>query len=401
MSQLVRKIGRSDVTVVVLAFFFAFLIGSILIIAVNPQVHESLGYFFARPQDTLVAAWGAVSEAYVSMFRGSIFNYRANSFDRMIKPLLETLTVATPLIIASVGIAIAFRAGLFNIGGTGQLVAGAVASAYVGFTFQLPYGLHLLLALIAGIAAGAFWGGIAGFLKARFGSNEVITTIMLNWIALYLLQYLLTTAAFNGGSNEPTSVAVAKTASLPLLAGSGFRLHAGLLIAVLSCVFLWWLMSRSTFGFRFRAVGANPRAAEVAGIDVGRSSFGVMLVAGGVVGLAGAVHLLGTEHRLTDGVAGSIGFDAITVALLGRSGPVGILLAGLLFAALSVGGRYMETTQGVPIDLVEVIQALVVLFIAAPPLVRAMVGLRDKPRDKKPRKKNQPAAQPATVGEEK
>src|SRR5699024_7634488 len=246
--------------------------------------------------------------------------------------------------------------------GTGQLIAGAMAAGYVGFTVDLPIVVHLLICLLAGTLAGGVWGGIAGFLKARFGANEVISTIMLNWIATYLLFFALKTAAFTGANqSQPTSPSVGENAALPLLLGSGFRLHAGLFLAAGAAVALWWLMSRSTIGFHFRAVGSNPRAAQVAGISPARTAFLVLAVAGALVGLAGAVHVLGTERRLTEGVAGSIGFDAITVALLGRSGPVGIVLAGLLFAGLSTGGRFMESDQGVPLDLVQVIQVLVVL----------------------------------------
>ncbi|SLM95439.1 ABC transporter permease [Brachybacterium nesterenkovii] len=374
--SLADRIVRGDVLVVVLAFVFAFLIGSALIIVADEDVRAAAGYFFARPQDTLGAAWTAITEAYAAMFRGAIFDYQARTPARAIKPLTETLTIATPLIIAACGMAVGFRAGLFNIGGTGQLITGAMAAAYIGFTVDLPPVLHLLVALVAGVAAGAIWGGIAGFLKARFGANEVITTIMLNWIAVNGLNYALKTTAFTGANkSQPVSPAVADTAALPQILGPQFRLHLGIVFAIGAIVFLWWLMNRSAIGFRFRAVGSNPRAAEVAGIDVGRSAIGVMVTAGALVGLAGAVHLLGTEHKLTGGIAGSVGFDAITVALLGRSGPIGILLAGLLFAALGTGGRFMETTQGVPLDLVQVIQALVVLFIAAPPLVRSLVGL--------------------------
>jgi ABC-type uncharacterized transport system permease subunit len=396
-ASLAQRIARGNVLVVVLAFVFAFIVGSILILVSDPELRAALGYFFARPSDTFVAGWRAVTEAYAAMFRGSIFDYRAFSkvaddvrerggsgmyvllpaLARGIKPLLETLTVATPLIIASVGMAVSFRSGLFNIGGTGQLIVGASTAGYVGFAIPMPPVIHLLVCLVVGVVAGGVYGGIAGLLKARFGSSEVISTIMLNWIATYGLAFALTTTAFTGSNKaQPTSPSVLSSARLPLIAGGQYRLHLGLLIAVLAIVFLWWLMSRSTIGFRFRAVGSNPRAAEVAGIDVGRSAIGVMFVAGALVGLAGAVHVLGTEHRLTGSIAGSIGFDAITVALLGRSGPIGILLAGILFAALSTGGRFMETSQGVPIDLVQVIQALVVLFIAAPPLVRFLVGLR-------------------------
>ncbi|MGO3289498.1 ABC transporter permease [Brachybacterium sp. AOP42-C2-15] len=397
LARTLQKIARGDLLVVVMSFVFAFLIGSVLIIIADQEVRQTLGYFFARPGDALSAIWQSVTHAYGAMFRGAIFDAPGytKAAERVreaggsgtyvlvpalsagLRPLTETLTVATPLIIASAGMAVSFRAGLFNIGGTGQLIVGAMAAGYVGFSFQLPIGVHLLVCLVVGALAGGVWGGIAGFLKARFGANEVISTIMLNWIATYLLFFALKTAAFTGANqSQPTSPSIGENAVLPQLLGSGFRLHAGLFIAAGAAVVLWWLMSRSTIGFHFRAVGSNPRAAQVAGISPARTAFLVLAVAGALVGLAGAVHVLGTEQRLTEGVAGNIGFDAITVALLGRSGPVGIVLAGLLFAALSTGGRFMESNQGVPLDLVQVIQVLVVLFIAAPPLVRTLIGLR-------------------------
>ena len=397
LARTLQRIARGDVLVVVMSFVFAFLIGSVLIVIADQEVRATLGYFFDRPSDALTAIWQSVTQAYGAMFRGAVFD--GPGFSRVaedvreaggsgtyvllpalaagLRPLTETLTVGTPLIIAAAGMAVSFRAGLFNIGGTGQLIVGAMAAGYIGFTFDLPVVVHLLACLLAGVLAGGLWGGIAGFLKARFGANEVISTIMLNWIATYLLFFALKTAAFTGGNpTQPTSPQIAETSMLPTLLGSGFRLHAGLFLAAGAAVALWWLMSRSTLGFQFRAVGSNPRAAQVAGISPARASFFVLTVAGGLVGLAGAAHVLGTEKRLTEGVAGSIGFDAITVALLGRSGPVGVVLAGLLFAGLSTGGRLMETSQGVPLDLVQVIQSLVVLFIAAPPLVRTLIGLR-------------------------
>ena len=397
LARTLQSIARSDLLVVVMSFVFAFLVGSVLIVIADEEVRTTLGYFFARPSDALTAIWQSVTHAYGAMFRGAVFD--GPGFSRVaedvreaggsgtyvlfpalaagLRPLTETLTVATPLIIAAAGMAVSFRAGLFNIGGTGQLIVGAMAAGYVGFAFQLPVVLHLLVALLAGVLAGGVWGGIAGFLKARFGANEVISTIMLNWIATYLLFFALKTKAFTGANqSQPTSPSIGENAMLPPLLGDGFRLHAGLILAAGAAVLLWWLMSRSTIGFHFRAVGSNPRAAQVAGISPARTAFLVLAVAGALVGLAGAVHVLGTERRLTEGVAGNIGFDAITVALLGRSGPVGIVLAGLLFAALSTGGRFMETNQGVPLDLVQVIQVLVVLFIAAPPLVRTLIGLR-------------------------
>lgn len=368
-----QRIARSESLTVVLAFLFAILIVSVLIVVVDPRVQAAAGYFVDRPGDTFAAIGTALGGAYAAMFNGAVLDVRQDSLVEVLRPLTETLTVATPLIIAALGIAVALRAGLFNIGGQGQIIAGAVAAGWIGFAVPLPPVLHLVVALVAGIGGGMLWGGISGFLKARFGSHEVITTIMLNWIAVYLLAFLLTTTAFTGANQfQPTSPAVSASAQLPLLLGPNFRLHLGLVLALAAAWFMWWLMNRSTLGFAFRAVGANPSASRTAGISVGRAAFLCMVVAGGLVGLGGAVHVLGTQHRVTDGIAGNIGFDALTVALLGRSGPVGIVLAGILFAGLSVGGGLLQANQGLPVDITQIVQSLVVLFIAAPPLVHTL-----------------------------
>ncbi|MBE7700086.1 ABC transporter permease [Oerskovia sp. Sa1BUA8] len=371
-----REITTGPFGVTVLAFVLALVIGGLLIIVTDPDVTAAASYFFARPMDFFAAAWSAVSEAYAAMFRGAVYNYEAPTFARGIRSLTETMTVSTPLIIAALGVAVGFRAGMFNIGAQGQVIMGAAIGGYVGFAWDLPVVLHLLLALLGGILAGGFWAGIAGFLKARTGAHEVIVTIMLNYVALYLVAWFLTTSAFTRpGSNQPKSPGVKDTAQLPLLLGDQFRLNAGFIVAILAAVFVWWLMTRSTWGFRFRAVGSNPQAARTAGMGIASSFVLVMVVSGALAGLAGAVQILGTEKALTAGIAGSIGFDAITVALLGRSKPVGIFFAGLLYAGLNVGGRAMEASTGTSINIVLVIQSLVVLFIAAPPLVRAIFRL--------------------------
>ncbi|WP_083942148.1 ABC transporter permease [Sanguibacter suarezii] len=375
-AQVLREVTTGSFGVTVLAFVLALVIGGILIIAVNEAVITAAGYIFSKPSDFFNAAWTAVSEAYSAMFRGAVFNYDATTAARALKPLTETMTVATPLIIAALGVAVGFRAGLFNIGAQGQVIMGAAIGGYVGFAWDLPVVLHLLLALLGGVLAGGVWAGIAGFLRARTGAHEVIVTIMLNYVALYLVAFLLTTSAFTReGSNQPKSPGVKSTAQLPALLGDQFRLNAGFLVAILAAIVVWWLMTRSTWGFRFRAVGSNPHAARTAGMAVSSSFVLVMVVSGALTGLAGAVQVLGTEKALTGGIAGSIGFDAITVALLGRSKPLGIFFAGLLYAGLNVGGRAMEGATGTPINIVLVIQSLVVLFIAAPPLVRAIFRL--------------------------
>lgn len=368
--------ASSSATVIIFAILGALILAAVLIAAADPTVQKTAGYIFARPADFFKAVWDSVSGAYSALFRGAIYNPEAATFARKIKPITETLTAATPLIFAGLGLGIGFRSGIFNIGAQGQVVLGAVVSAYFGFAFNLPVVLHLIVAIIGGFLAGGLWAGIAGFLKARFGANEVIVTIMLNSIAGFLMSYLLTTTAFmRPGSNNPVSQRVADTAMFPKLFGQDFRLHWGFVLALLAAVAVWWLMERSVLGYRFRAVGFNPDAARTAGIKVERMYLYVMLVAGGLAGMGGVSQTLGTEGVLQEGVAGSIGFDAITVALLGRSRPAGIVGAAILFGALRAGSPLMQTDSNTPIDIVQVVQALVVLLIAAPPLVRAIFRL--------------------------
>ena len=371
-SKLGRVLG-SGAMVSVLSVLLALIVGGILIAATDEEVAEASSYFFARPLDALSAAWSAASGAYAALFQGSVLNFEAESFTRLIYPLTQTLTVATPLIFAGLGVAVAFRTGLFNIGAQGQIIIGATMAGWVGFAVHLPAGLHLLLVIIAGALGGAIWAGIAGALKARTGAHEVIVTIMLNYVAINLVLFLLNTPSFQReGSTNPISPQLDATALFPPLLGSGFRLHWGFVLAVLATVFIWWLMNRSTIGFELKAVGANPSAARNAGISTTKGYIVVMLIAGALSGLAGVAQVAGTEKVLTSGVAASFGFDAITVALLGRSSPWGTFAAGLLFGAFRAGGVAMQTNTGTSIDIVLVVQSLIVLFIAAPPLVRSL-----------------------------
>jgi len=375
-SSVLREILSSGWLVTVLAVLLALVLSGVLIAAADEEVQKAAGYFFSRPGDMLTAAWDVVSSAYVALFHGAVFDPSKATFAAAIKPLTETMTTAVPLILAGLGLGIGFRAGLFNIGAQGQIILGAIGAGWVAFHLDLPPVLHLLVAMLAAAVAGGLWAGIAGFLKARTGAHEVIVTIMLNNIAIYLVAYLLTTSVLkNPGSTNPISPPVPSSAQYPALLGGQFRLHAGFVLAVVAAVFVWWLMSRSTIGFKFRAVGSNPHAARTAGISVSSSFVWVMVVAGALAGLGGSAQVLGTDKVLTADVAASFGFDAITVALLGRSKPLGTFFAGLLFGALRAGGFAMQARTGTPIDVVLVVQSLVVLFIAAPPLVRAFFRL--------------------------
>ncbi len=373
--NLLQHMLRSSWLVTLLAIVGALVISGILIAAADEKVRMASSYFFARPYDMLWYAADSIKRSYVALFQGAVFNYEANTFTNMIRPLTETMVWTTPLLFAGLGLGIGFRAGMFNIGAQGQVLMGAGTAAIIGFKADLPGALLLIAALIGSLVVGGIWGGIAGYLKAKTGANEVIVTIMLNWIATWLAAFLLTTQFMRQGSSRPITPPVADNAMLPQLLPAPFRLHLGFVLAILAALAVWWLMERSTLGFKFRAVGANPDAARTAGINVNAVYVWVMGVAGILAGLGGASVILGTNRTFVDSSAGSIGFDAITVALLGKSKPIGTVWAALLFGALRAGAPFMQTMAKTPIDIVMVIQAVIVLFIAAPGLVRTLFVL--------------------------
>jgi simple sugar transport system permease protein len=305
--------------------------------------------------------------AFQALFVGSVGSVTAIS---------ETLTAAAPVTLAALGMALGFRAGLFNIGAEGQMLLGGIAAVVVGFSFAgLPAFIHLPLALLAGVLVGAIYGAIPGWLKAATGAHEVITTIMLNLIASETVGFLLRNPPVQKpGRHDPVSQSVLDSAVLPKLLtwlDPNLRLNAGIIIVIVMVVVIYWLLFRTTLGFEFRASGLNPSAARYAGMRSSLIIVVVMAIAGGMAGLAGGVQVLGVLGRATPGFSGGAGFDSIAVALLGRSHPVGVLLAGLLFGALQAGGRQMQVAAGVRIDLIAIIQALIIVFVAAPLLMRA------------------------------
>lgn len=309
-----------------------------------------------------------IAQSYVALLKGSVGSINAVS---------ETLTAALPLVLAGLGLALGFRAGLFNIGAEGQIVIGGLAAVVAGVALaDFPAFIALPGALLAGAVAGAFYAGIAGYLRAATGAHEVISTIMLNLISFRLLDYLLRTPLIQKeGRADPISKSVPDAAELPKLLtflDVNLRLHAGLFLTLLMVAIAYWLLFRSKLGFEFRASGENAIAARFAGMNAGLTIVMAMAVAGALAGLAGANQTLGVLGRATPGFSAEIGFDAIAVALLGRSHPVGVLFAGILFGALEAGGRQMQVDAGVSIDLIAIIQALIIVFIAAPLLVKAI-----------------------------
>jgi simple sugar transport system permease protein len=276
------------------------------------------------------------------------------------------------------GIALAFRAGLFDIGGQGQFILGAAGATLAGFSFAgLPPIIHVPLSIIFGAAFGAAWGFVPGYLKARTGAHEVITSMMLNYVGLDFLAYILKNEPFQAPPrNQAISKYIVDSAKLPHIFGPELRVNLGIILAILFAIGAAWLVSRSTMGFRFRMIGANRTAARVAGVNIEAHYVLSMTLAGMLVGLAGTFTVLGVDYRIAPNYGGSTGFDAITVAILGRGTPLGVALSALLFGAFGAGGRSMQLAANIPVQLVEVIQAVLVLFVAAPGIIRTIYRIR-------------------------
>jgi simple sugar transport system permease protein len=365
-----------------LAFIFAFFIGGIIIVLSDAIVMAQI----SSPGKFLTSAAAKIGNSYLAIFQGSVFDINLSRTSGVLNgfyPLSETIVTSTPLILGGLSVALAFRSGLFNIGAQGQFIFGAIGASYVGFNYNFSPVLHVTIAILVGVLFGGLFGGLVGLLKAKTGAHEVIVTIMLNYIAALFILWLLKTSAFlRPGRQDPLAPEVNPSAQLPKLFGEDLRIHAGIFIALLAAAFVWWLLNKSTLGFKFRAVGANANAARTAGISIPFVTTMTMFICGGLAGLGGAVHILGTEYSLAAGIAGSIGFDAITVALLGQATPLGTVFGALLFGALQTGGRTLLSNTGTSPDIVQVIQALIVLFIAAPALMKSIFRIKKSFADK-------------------
>ena len=376
--------GHSAV-ITILAVFVALVIGGLLIVASDPVVLRAWDSFGYAPGAAFSATWTSVSSAYSALFEGSIFSpgtisaaFHGGSIAAIFYPLSLTAFEATPLILTGLSVAVAFRAGMFNIGAAGQWIGGALVATWLGYAVHLPIVAHAVVCVIGAFAGGAVIGWIVGEVKARTGAHEVILTIMLNYVMYNLLSFLLSSqsAMQAPGQTNQVAPAIAASAMLPHVGGPPPQAGVGFLIALAAAAALAWLLSRSTVGFQFRTVGASPSAARSAGIRVERVWVLAFLIAGGLAGLSAATIVQGQTQPLTFNSYGTYGFDGITVALLGRARPFGVVIAGLLFGALNGGGTLMEAATGVPADVVDVIKGLIVLLVAAPPLIRLLFRLR-------------------------
>ena len=338
------------------AVVLALLVGAVALVASSPLVK---GY----------VDLGLPLATYGALVQGSILS---------INGLVDTIVNATPLILVGLAVGLGFKAGLFNIGGQGQFLMGAVASAAAGAALsQSSPVMAIPLALLAGMAAGALYGFIPGFLKAVTGAHEVVTTIMLNYVAIYVVAYLVIGPLRQAGASFAVSPDVG-AARLPAIlnVGTGHAGHVGILIPLLVVPAMWWLLYRSTIGFEIRTVGANPDAALYAGMRPRRLVVLALTLGGLLAGLAGAVEILGVSGNMPAAYSTNIGYDAITVALLGRANPVGIVFGGLLLGAMRAGAPLMETVADVPRQMVDVLQGIILFFLAADVAVRRVFRIR-------------------------
>jgi general nucleoside transport system permease protein len=336
------------------ALLLAFLVGSVLIVLSSLRTSGSLD--LALPL-----------AAYSAMLEGAGLYGNVNG-------LVNTVVQSIPLVLGGLAVGVGFKAGLFNIGAKGQYLIGAVASAGVGAAVaNWPSPLAITTAILAGGLAGAAWGFIPGALKAWTGAHEVVITIMLNTIAAATISYLISGPLLATGFSFDRTGDIGN-AALPIIFGR--NLHAGVFLAVIAVPAIWWLLNRSTLGFEIRTVGANPSAARYAGMRPGFITIFTMSLCGLLAGLGGASEILGINHFVSAGYDSNVGFDAITVALLGRANPIGIAFAALLFGAMRAGSGLMQINTGIPVEIVDILQAIVLLFIAADVIVRRVLRIR-------------------------
>lgn len=363
------------------------------IIAVLITIAAVIGLLIAIGFGPVLSAGAeSVTRAYGALIEGSLGNPAqiasalqsgdGRQMARAFYPISEALVASTPYIFAGLAVALGFRAGLFNIGVEGQLFIGAITSVFVGYSLSgLPPIIHIPLALAAGALGGAAWAFIPGFLKARVGAHEVINTIMMNYIAFRLSEWLLNGPMKRPGA-VPVSPFIAEAAELPRFFPEPIRFHFGFFIAIGAAVFVWWFLFKTKWGFEMRTVGANPNAARYAGMNIARNIILAMCMSGALAGLAGTNEVLGVNHNLANAFSSGYGFDAIALALLGRSHPAGVVAAALLFGTLRSGATRMQNVAQIPVDIISVIQALVIAFIAAPAIIRAIYRIvKDKGTD--------------------
>jgi ABC-type uncharacterized transport system permease subunit len=375
-----------------LSVLTALIIGGLVIMFTEQAVYQALAE--GQVGRAVGTAFGNMFRAYSALYQGalgspgaiiaSIFRTIGGEGLRPITVAVrgpsDSLVQSVPYIFAGLAVALGFRSGLFNIGAEGQIGVGWVVSVIVGFSLTgLPAVIHLPLAILAGAVAGGLWAAIAGVLKAETGAHEVITTIMLNYISFRLSEWLLCgPLEFTQGTCRTQDIAT--SAYLPRFLDHPVTVHWGFVLALAAAAATAWFLFKTTWGFELRTVGTNPDAARYGGMSVAKNYILAMFLSGCLAGLAGVSQGLGITHNAALGFSAGYGFDSIALALLGKSNPVGVVGASLLFGILRAGAARMQSLAGVPTEIVQIVQSLVIIFIAAPAIIQAIYRLRQAKR---------------------
>ena len=382
-----------DLAIPLLSIFTALVIGALVIMFTDAEVYAALSsgqivYALRVGIQNVAVAYGALYEGafgnpldILEAIGRALGGEGLDPILRAVRGPSDSMVQSVPYIFAGLAVALGFRAGLFNIGAEGQIGIGWIAAVIVGFSFRgLPMIIHLPLAIVVGAIAGGLWAAIAGFLRARTGAHEVITTIMLNYISFRLSEWLLCgPLEFTRGTCRTQEIA--ESAYLPRFLSHPVTLHWGFVLALAAAVAVGWFLFKTTWGYELRTVGANPNAARYGGMSVTRTWVLAMFLSGCLAGLAGVSQGLGISHNAALGFQAGYGFDAIALALLGKSHPAGVVAAAIIFGVLRAGAARMQSVAGVPTEIVQIIQALVIVFIAAPAIIRAIYRFRERRRE--------------------
>jgi ABC-type uncharacterized transport system permease subunit len=378
------EISKRPLTVTILAIITGLILGGLVVAGTSEEVYAAFrASFWEGIKATAAAAW----LTYKALFYGSFGNPgkmldalqagNADEIRRAFNPFFDSLVVSTPYIFAGLAVALGFRVGLFNIGAEGQLFIGAITTVTAAIYLKgLPAIIHVPISLLAGFLGGGLWGFIPGFLKAKTGGHEVINTIMMNYVAFRLSEFLLRGPLKNPEGFTPVSAPIQDSAKLYRFFDSPIRFHIGFFIALFVAFLVYVFLFKTTWGYTLRTVGLNPRAAKYAGMNIVSSTILAMFLSGGLAGLAGANEVLGVNHNLALAFASGYGFDAIALALLGKSHPTGVVLSAILFGFLRNGAIQMQVMAGIPIDIISILQAFILAFIAAPAIIRTIYRLK-------------------------
>lgn len=379
-----EELQSSPLTVTILAILTGIILGGLLAAITSMEMYEA---FKISPWEGIKSGLGTAWATYSALFTGSVGDFGRifaavgsgdqQAIRRAFFPFFESLVQSTPFIFGGLAVALGFRVGLFNIGVEGQLYVGAITGVWAGYFFKgLPPIIHVPLALAFGALGGAIWGFVPGLLKAKTGAHEVINTIMMNYIAFRLTEFMLRGPIKDPNEFTPKSPWIEESAKLLRFFGDPIRFHIGFFIALGMAFLVYWLLFKTTWGFEMRTVGSNPDAARYAGMNNVVATIVAMSLSGALAGLAGINEVLGINYRLLPSFTSGYGFDSIALALLGKNHPFGVVLSALLFGFLRNGARQMQLRAGIPIDIISILQAFILAFIAAPAIIRTLYRLK-------------------------